>query len=578
LDVTTWKRRVRVVVGAGAMALALASIDARRVRSQEDDQVQAAGSDEAGQEETTPTGAGAAPITAPAAAPPTSPVTTPPPADPVQRKAWLAAELTAAIARHPELGGARIGVALVDVDSGDLLWSRDPDGAYSLASCTKLLTSSAALARLGAGFRWRTSVYAEQLDPVTGVVTGDLYVRGRGDPTLDDAALRELAVDLRRAGVRRITGKLVIDDSYFDGVVDPPHYADQPKERAGYRAPIGGFGVDDNAVTVVIEPDPAGSALAAVHLDPPAGRYVQLKEATVVTVAEGRTRIRVVTRAVHHSPTHLELTVTGQIRADDGVRHVRRRVDDPARFAGEAFRAALRAEGLTIGTRLVRGRLPRAARELAAHDSPPLGDVLRGMDKYSNNFYADTLLKTMGAEARAAAMPPPPPAPPPTDPDAPPLLPPPAPPATWDDGLAVVRAFLTGEVGLAAGSFRIENGSGLYDASALSPRALTRVLRHAAADFRYGPDLIAALPIGGVDGTLRRRFAGTVAAGRVRAKTGTLAEVSTLAGLLAVDGRRPIAFAVLVNDVPRRARHGARALEDELAEIGVVYAAPVTGP
>ena len=571
---------MRVVVGAGAMALALASIDARRVRSQEDDQVQAAGSDEAAPEETPPRDAGAAtaPVTAPAVAQATSPVTTPPPADPVKRKAWLGAELTAAIARHPELGGARIGAALVDVDSGDLLWSRDLDGAYSLASCTKLLTSSAALARLGPGFRWRTSVYAEKLDPVTGVVAGDLYVRGRGDPTLDDDALRALAVDLRRAGVRRVTGKLVIDDSYFDGVVDPPHYADQPKERAAYRAPIGGFGVDDNAVTVVIEPDPAGSALAAVHLDPPAGRYVQLKEATVVTVAEGRTRVRVVTKAVHHSPTHLELTVTGQIHADEGARHVRLRVDDPARFAGEAFRVALRAEKITIGTRLVRGHLPGAARELAAHDSAPLGDVLRGMDKYSNNFYADTLLKTMGAEAKLAAMPPPPPAPPPTDPDAPPLLPPPAPPATWDDGLAVVRDFLTGEVGLAAGSFRIENGSGLYDASAMSPRALTRVLRHAAADFRYGPDLIAALPIGGVDGTLRRRFAGTVAAGRVRAKTGTLAEVSTLAGLLAVDGRRPIAFAVLVNDVPRRARHGARALEDELAEIGVVYAAPVTGP
>jgi len=571
---------VRVVVGAGAVALALASIDARPVRSQEDDQAQPAGSDEAA-DETAPRDAGAAATAAtpaPTTAAPTSPVTTPPPADPAKRKAWLATELTAAIARHPELAGARIGVAFVDVDSGELLWSRDPDGQYSLASCTKLLTSSAALARLGPGFRWRTSIYAEQLDPATGVVDGNLYVRGRGDPTLDDQALHELAVDLRRAGVRRITGKLVVDDSYFDGVVDPPHYGDQPKERAAYRAPVGGFGVDDNAVTVVVEPDPAGVDLAAVHLDPPGGKYVQLKEATVTTVAEGRTRVRVVTKLVHHSPTHIELTVTGQIRADDGVAHIRRRVDDPARFAGEAFRAALRAEGITLGPRLVHGHLPRAARELAVHESPPLGDVLRGMDKYSNNFYADTLLKTMGAEAKAAAMPPPPPAPPPTDPDAPPLLPPTAPPATWDDGLAVVRDFLVKDVGLPAGSFRVENGSGLYDASALSPRALTKLLRHAASDFRYGPDLVGALAVGGVDGTLRKRFAGTVAEGRVRAKTGTLAQVSTLAGLLAVDGRRPIAFAILVNDVPKKVRRAARALEDELAEIAVVYAAPVTGP
>jgi len=518
------------------------SIDARVARPQEDDKATAA------------------------EPPDTSGVVldaSPAPKDPTARTLWLTSEASAVLHRHGELARARIGAAFIDVDSGKVLWAIDQAGQYNLASCTKLLTSSAALARLGPGFRWRTAVYAEKLDVATGVVEGDLYVRGRGDPTLDDAALRSIAIDVRRAGVKRVTGRLVIDDTYFDGDIMPPHFADQPKEQSGYRSAVSAFGVDGNAITVVIEPDPAGVAPGEIHLEPDAGDYVRIKEGNVSTVTEGRGRVRVDAKS---NGDHVELTITGQVRADGGVDLTRRRIDDPSRFAGEAMRTALVAEGITIGKRIARGVVPPTARQLAAHDSHELADVVRDMNKFSNNYYAESILKTLGAEAKQ-------PPPPPTMPKLP-LAGPEGPRATWADGLAVVRDFLEKDVGLATGSYRVENGSGLYDASGVSPLALAQVVAHASRDFKYGPDLVASLAIAGVDGTMRKRFAGTPNTGRVRAKTGTLANVSTLGGLVAVDGRRPIAFAILVNDIPDGGRAKARALEDELLDVALAYLAP----
>jgi D-alanyl-D-alanine carboxypeptidase/D-alanyl-D-alanine-endopeptidase (penicillin-binding protein 4) len=524
------------------IALALASIDARPARPQDAGEPAAAppADDPATADEPEP---------GPTAAGPASQA----PADPGARKAWLTHELDAAIARRPALGA--VAVAIIDVTSGDPIYAHDATTGYNLASCTKLLTSSAALARLGPGFRWRTAIYADKFTPADGVVDGDLYVRGRGDPTLDDRALRELAIDLRRAGVRRVTGALVIDASYFDDVVEPPHFGDQPKERSGYRAPIAGFAVDESAVTVVIEPVPSGEGAAAIHLEPPVGDYVRIREAAVATVRDGRSRVRV--DAVPR-PHHLELTILGQVKADGGVDLTRRRVDDPIEFAAEALRAVLVDEDIAIGKRVERGRVPRTAHQLVAHDSPPLADVIRRMNKLSDNFIAESLLKTLGAERRAQATPPN------TDPA----------PATWADGQAAVSEFLVGEVGLAAGSFRAENGSGLYEASAVPALALARVVAHAERDFRWGPDLIASLAIAGVDGTLHRRLAGTPNTARVRAKTGTLAKVSTLAGLLAVDGRHPLAFAILMNSVPENGRAAARALQDEILIAALGYAAP----
>ncbi len=490
----------------------------------------------------------------------------PVPADPAQRERWLADACDAAVAAAPSLAGGDVGAAVIDVASGRLLWSHDGDRNLSLASVTKVVTTAAALQALGPGFRWRTTLLADRFEPDTGVVAGDLIVRGRGDPTLTMAGLRDLARQLTWRGIKRIDGTLVIDGSYFADDGPPPHFEDQPNERAGYRATVASASLERNAVTVIVVGDRAGLGPASVRLDPPGGDYVRIEEAAVVTVEDGRSRIRVDSE---EKDGRVTLRVSGQIRGDDGVFFARRRVEDPERLLAAGLRAALADVGIKVrGTRLGHGPPPPTATLVAEHASATLGEVVRDMAKTSDNYLAETVLKTLGAELLAAPGPAAPATPAPaTDP---PDAPPPAPrPATWTDGQQVIARYLTEVVGLAPGSFRVDNGSGLYDASEVSAHAVARILATAYHDLRVGPEMMAALSIGGVDGTLRKRLGAPAVRGRVRGKTGTLAAVSSLAGYAGVDTGRPLAFAVVINRLPSGQRPAARTLQDTIAAIAV---------
>jgi D-alanyl-D-alanine carboxypeptidase/D-alanyl-D-alanine-endopeptidase (penicillin-binding protein 4) len=463
------------------------------------------------------------------------------PAEPKARVAWLRDHVATAVAGAVKAAHAKITVSIVDLATGNELVNHDADRAMSLASNAKLLTSVSALADLGGGFHWRTGVYGAEPDD-KGAVAGDLIVRGRGDPMLGEGDLRALAADVAARGVRTVD-RLALDTTYFDDAVEPPHFDEQPGETAGFRAPIASFGVARSAVTVTVVPDPGGTA--TVSLDPDPGDYIKLTTHDLTSVTRGRTRIKV---DVKTKPDHMEITVSGQIRWGEGSWDVRKRVGDPARFAGELFRRALVEHGVEVKARaLGRASVPPTAKLLAAHDSAPLADVLRHMNKQSDNYLAESVLKTLGAETKAAPG-----------------------PATWNDGVTAMHAYLA-KIGLPATGYRADNGSGLFNASDVSARQLTTLLAAAHKDFRIGPDLLASLPVGGVDGTLARRWHGRAAKGRVRAKTGTLDKVVTLAGYVAIDGQHPIGFAVLVNDIAPGQRASARTAADQIVDALVAY-------
>jgi D-alanyl-D-alanine carboxypeptidase/D-alanyl-D-alanine-endopeptidase (penicillin-binding protein 4) len=463
------------------------------------------------------------------------------PADPKARLAWLRDRVAAAFAAEPRLAGARSTVCVIDLATGAELVARDADRAMSLASTAKLLTSTAALAVLGGGFHWRTAVYGTEPDD-KGAIAGDLYVRGRGDPMLGTTELDALAADVAARGVRSID-RLVIDAGYFDDAVEPPRFDDQPGETAGFRAPVASLGVARSTITVVVVADPGGAA--RVTLDPPAGDYIKLVNKGTTSATRGRTRLVV---DVKPRQDHLEITVSGQIRWGEGSWEVRKRVPDPVRFAGEVFRRQLIEHGVKVKARaLGRAAVPATAKLLAAHDSAPLTEVLRHMNKLSDNYLAESVLKTLGAETRATPG-----------------------PATWADGRTAMHAYLA-SIGMPESGYRADNGSGLFDATAVSARQITTLLRAAYSDFRVGPDLIASLPVGGVDGTLARRWRGRPASGRVRAKTGTLDKVATLAGYFAIDTHRPVGFAILVNDIPPGQRASARAAADDVIDALAAY-------
>ena len=271
-------------------------------------------------------------------------------------------------------------------------------------------------------------------------------------------------------------------------------------------------------------------------------------ESAVETVATGRTR---------HPPG--EQDDQGQPQADGERpaaarrRHqsYRRRIPDPVRYVGSALRSAITANGIAIDgkKKIITGQVPKLAKPLAWRVSEPLATLVRGLGKYSNNFVAETLLKTLGAVKR---------------PDQ-------HEPATWDDGLVAVRAWLEGSIGWPKDSYYSATARACSSSNRFSPRAA-----HQPPGGRLSRlPLRARLPRLAVDRRrgrhARRRMSRGPAAGRVRAKTGTLSGVSTLSGYVALDGRAPLAFAILVNDIRDQQADSARVLQNEICEAMVPY-------
>jgi D-alanyl-D-alanine carboxypeptidase/D-alanyl-D-alanine-endopeptidase (penicillin-binding protein 4) len=461
----------------------------------------------------------------------------------------LAARIDALVASQTLLQTARIGIYVQDMDTGAVLYERDAHGGYSIASVTKVVTMAAALALLGPDFRFRTALLADKVDG-SGVVTGDLYLQSRGNPMLSTTDLEELAHWLERAGIQRVRGELVVDTSYFDDQSSPPHFDEQPKEQAAFRAPVGAASLERNSFMVHVRAARGAGQRAAVWLEP-ASPYLRLGRAEVITQDTGRDDIRLETKL--DDDGNMIVEVAGQVRTGSGVQRFRRRVEDPVSYAGETLRAILAGRGIRLRKPARRGVAPAGAQVLAVVESEPLNVLVHKLGKDSDNFVAETLLKTLAAEHRDGSAD--------------------AQPATWQEGLDVVNRFLTDHVGLTAGAFRYGNGSGLFDASAFTPAQIGAVLATAYRNMRYGPDLMAALAIAGTDGTLRRRMVNSSARGRVRAKTGTLAAVCSLAGYLDAGPRPPVAFTVLINDiVPSwEARQAARDLQDAVAEAVVEH-------
>ncbi len=376
-------------------------------------------------------------------------------------------------------------------------------------------------------------------------MAGDLHVRGRGDPSLGTGELYQLVRELRQNGVKQIEGGVVVDVDYFDSRDLPPHFEEKPKDSAPYRAPVGATSLNFNAVTVSLRPAANGSGPCTVAVEPP-NDYVVIDSA-VRTVKRGRTRIRMEDETTDNS---MRFVLRGQLRADDGIKVYRRRVADPVLYLGSALRVALTRTGIELGkTKVTTGEVPASASALAWRVSEPLAVLVRGLGKNSNNYVAEMLLKTIGAEQRSDKTR----------------------PASWDDGLAAVRGWLVDTIGWATEGFYYGNGSGLYASNRFSPRQIVRLLSVGYRDFRWGPDLVASLSIGGVDGTISRRMVHGPAAGRVRAKTGTLDGVSTLSGYVAIDGRSPLAFSIFVNGFSDESADYARLLQNDICEATVPF-------
>jgi len=412
------------------------------------------------------------------------------------------------------LDGWKVGIVVADAGSGEVLFARNADAPMTPGSCAKLFTAHAALRYLGPSRTFNTKVVAQR-PPEQGVVEGDIGLVGVGDPTLGPEEIRRIAGLVRRSGVQKVAGDLVFDASYFDDEATVPGAGAFP-DNGAYNSPVGALSVNRNTVAVIVRPASGPGKPVRVRLDPPTAQITVVNRAR--TISPGR---RPVLHVVPRSPGKLE--VRGRMPMDQLEAGYSVPVPDPAALAAEVFDESLRDAGVTVAGGIRPGKVTGNAVELVSWPSPPVSDMVRLINKESSNFAAEQLVKILGAEASGES-------------------------GSTSDGLAVVVAQAE-RIGIEPQRLVLRNGSGLDRQARVSARALVRLLSAAWQDFEVRQKLVASLPIAGRDGTLSERMTGTIAAGRLRAKTGTLRGASCLAGYTRNRSGRDLAFAILVNGI-----------------------------
>lgn len=423
-------------------------------------------------------------------------------------------------------------VRVLGLPDGRVLYERNPDLSLTPASNMKLFTSAVALAKLGPDYRFTTRVLARG-ERRGQTLHGDLILQGGGDPTLETDDLEALADAVRLAGIRRVTGRLLVDDTRYDSrrlgagwnSGDEPYY---------YSAQISALSVDRNVVRLDIRPGGAAGEPAHVQVRPVEG-YVRIVERPTTGPAGSETRID-----VNRERGRNDVRVTGSIALDAPSREgVPVTVEDPARFAGALFRELLARRGVRVRGEVELGVAPPSATVVGDRLSPPLAEIVALLNKPSDNLIAEMLLKELGFVCRGSG-------------DA-------------RSGAEVVVAWLR-EMGIDTGGVRIHDGSGLSRLNLVTARAVSELLLRAER-CPWRDAFVASLPVAGADGTLRSRMQGSAAQGKVVAKTGTLMHVTSLSGYAAAANGRRLVFSILVNNYPGPSTGpaGAKRIEDLIA-------------
>ncbi|HEU4628560.1 MAG TPA: D-alanyl-D-alanine carboxypeptidase/D-alanyl-D-alanine-endopeptidase [Gemmatimonadaceae bacterium] len=449
----------------------------------------------------------------------------PGPTTPRSREA-LAADLATMIGQSTRSG--TWGVMVLSLTRGDTLYALNAGEPMQPASTMKLMTSALALRRLGPDHRFRTTVYRTGPLLADGTVQGDLVLRGAGDPAFSGRYLSggpEAPVDLLAhvvagAGVRHVTGSIVGDPTAFETRLVPAGWKETYLHLA-YAAPVSALSINENVAWITVAPQGAGAA-ARVTFEP--------ATTGVPIVNRVRTRAGRGSSIVVINRPEGGFEVRGWIGTRAAPRRVQMVIPDPAPSVTGAFREALRRAGVTVDGGVRLGPTPDGAEPVGALPSPPLSHLLAAMNRESINHYAELIFRNAARGPSGTEV------------------------GSAEHGDAVLRAFLTREVGVTSNAVVATDGSGLSVLDRVTPRAMAKLLAY-AHEAPWSDAFHASLPVAGESELLRLRMRASPAQGNLHAKTGTTDEVIALAGYTTAENGEILAFAFLYNGTDRwRAR------------------------
>lgn len=428
------------------------------------------------------------------------------------------------------------GAMVVSLTRGDTLFAQNVGARLLPASTMKLLTSAIAFERFGPDYQLSTDVLRDGSVGSDGVLRGDLYIRGDGDPALSGKFLsggsgepmRRIAALIAAQGIRRVTGSVIGDATGFDNELIPEGWLTRYLQ-ASYAARVSALSLNENLVAVAITPGSPG-AQAYATLEPSSNAIPLVSSVRTVPGTRSRLSFR--------KQINGAIFVGGTIGSRAGTRKYVYIVDDPASFATGAFRNALVARGIAVDGATRLARTPATAVKIASLKSPPLFSMIAAMNRESINHYAELLFRNAARGPERDAV------------------------GSAANSSQLLRAFFAEKVRTDPANLYFADGSGLSTLDRITPRAMTQLLGYAHKS-PWGPWLHASLPVAGDSELLRRRMRNTPAEGNLHAKTGTTNTVVALAGYVTAADGEVLAFTFFYNGADRSV---ARGLMDVMGE------------
>lgn len=479
-----------------------------------------------------------------------------------------------AVLASPDLDHGFWGIEVVSLDTGKTLYSQNSEKLFTPASNTKLFTTAAALALIGPNYTSRTTVETSGTLDKYGRLSGDLVLIGRGDPNLSGRelpyqlrtqrndhpiqVLEQLADALVQKGVKYVDGDIIADDSYFAFERYGEGWSQDDLVLAD-GAPVSALTINDNVVFVNILPADRAGERAFVSIVPFAN-YYEVDNRIITTPAGTGRKI-----FINREPGSTLLTLWGNMPLDDAGANEALAIENPAEFAATLFRQLLESRGVVIygkqrtrhtelaslstltvtATAAARGgeETSRVSLSqslvLASHESKPLIEDVRVINKVSQNLHAEILLRLLGREKGTAG--------------------------TVEGGLEVLRGFLN-QAGISPDEYVFYDGSGLSRQNLVTPHALVQLLSYAAAQ-PWGASFRETLPVAGVDGSLADRFSNLDPRAHVYAKTGSLGGVKSLSGYVTTVKGQQVAFAILSNNLNLPSKRVTDSIDSIIAAI-----------
>ncbi len=440
--------------------------------------------------------------------------------EPIPTGIPLADALTRVAQRSPARPSG-LSIQIADLSSGDVVFEKNPQQPETIASVTKMFSTAAALHFLGPSYKFKTTLW-RQGEVREGQLFGSLLVVGGGDPNISGRFYNDnfnyvfdrWADGLKQAGIVRVAGDLILNASLFDGVARNPEWP-AGQEAKWYQAPISALSYNDNVVLVEIRPGSRPGLRAVAEIEP-ANAVVHAVCSARTGGFRGRPRVAVMRPAGSDF-----VTVSGVVPSRGSWWSTPIAIDDAVGFFGSSLKTRFQNDGLPVGGQLVEKPVqPDNSWVLVATTESDLLPTLAVTNKRSQGFYAEQIFKTLAAEKMGKG--------------------------SWENALAVEKQFLSG-IGLDPTHYDFHDGSGLSPENRVAAADIVAFLR-AMDRHPYGAAWKSTLAVGGdAESTLRHRFREPEMQGRVVAKTGSIAGVSTLAGYVTADSGKVYAFAILLN-------------------------------